>query len=224
MSQMDREIGKLADYDTSYEKLIRKIRQERIILEPLETWTYLAEPILRALPRLRLMRPELEICCYSPAEAPFSALEGATRIARLALRVKATGKVEKDRWRSAITSLLDRNRELLAVEVSKLLLKARGRDTVCLAGLNAFRLKRRIAEHWASTIVRSVEPYYYRTPLEVLLFLLSRGQVADEQLSTLAQAHVEYIYKYILRSRDRDEAYNKWVTERILTAGSYARS
>lgn len=52
------------------------------------------------------MRPELEIRCYMPAEAPFSALESATEIARLVYRVRATGKVETDQWRDAITNSL----------------------------------------------------------------------------------------------------------------------
>ncbi|WP_455283599.1 hypothetical protein [[Eubacterium] cellulosolvens] len=212
---LEREIDRLAAYETSYEELIGKIRQERLLPEPLESWTYLTEPVLRALPRVKLMRPELEISCYTSREAPFSAIENATKIARLVFRVRATGRVEIDEWRSAIATSLDRNREVFDDEVSKLVLKARGRDAACLTGLEAFRLKRRIARHWNSATVRSAEPFYYRTPLEMLLRLFSRGEVSDEQLLTLALAHVEYVYKYVLSSRDRDEAYNKWVKQRI---------
>jgi hypothetical protein len=210
---LEDEVNKLAEYQITYEQLIRTIRRKHVLPEPLESWTYIAEPILRALPRLGLMRPELEIRCYMPAESPFSAMESATKIARLAYRVKATGRVETDEWRGAITDSLTRSRELLDLEVSKLALIARRRDAACLAGLNAFRLKRRIAEYWDIATVRSAEPLYYRTPLEVLLSLFSRSEISDEQLSTLALAHVEYIYRYVLASRDRDEAHNRWVQE-----------
>ena len=58
---LEKEIGKLAAYEMTHEELVRKIRQERLLPEPLENWTYLTEPVLRALPRLKLMRPELEV-------------------------------------------------------------------------------------------------------------------------------------------------------------------
>jgi len=213
---LEDEVIKLAEYQITYEQLIRTVRERRILPEPLESWTYTAEPILRALPRLRLMRPELEICCYTPAESPFSAMENATKIARLAFRVKATGKVESDEWRDAITSSLTRSRELLDLDVSKLALRGRGRNAACLAGLNAFRLKQRVADYWDVATVRSAERFYYRTPLEVLLCLSSRRELSDEQLSMLALAHVEYVYRYVLRSRDRDEAHSRWIQEKIL--------
>jgi len=216
-------INDLAEYDINYEELISTIRRERILPEPLESWTYLAEPILRALPRLRLLRPELEICCYTPAQAPFSAVERATEIARLAFRVRATGRIETDEWRNVLTTSLTRSREFFDVEVSKLVLEARGREAVCLAGLDAFRLKRRIAEYWDLATLRSTQSLYYRTPLEVLLSLLSRGGISDERLSMLALAHVEYVYRYVLASRDRDEAYNRWVKEKVLGGNKQVR-
>lgn len=215
---LEDEVNRLAKYQITYGELIREIKQKRILPEPLESWTYTAEPILRALPRLRLMRPELEICCYTPAESPFSAMENATKIARLVFRVKATGKVETDEWRDAIASCLTRNRDLLDLEVSKLALRGRGRNAVCLAGLNAIRLKRRITDYWDMVTVRSAERLYYRTPLEILLCLYPGRDISDEQLSILALAHVEYIYRYVLASRDRDEAHRRWVQEKIFGA------
>jgi hypothetical protein len=140
------------------------------------------------------MRPEVEVVCYTPAETPFSAMESSTRIARLAFRVRATGKVETDEWRDAISSSLTPSRESLDLEGSKLALRARGRDAACLTGLNAFHLKQRIAEYWDIANVRSAEPFYYRSPLEVLLSLFSRREISDEQLSMLPSAHVEYVY------------------------------
>jgi len=220
---LEHEVNRLAEYQITYEQLIRTIREKRILPEPLESWTYTAEPILRALPRLRLMTPELEIYCYTPAESLFSAMESATKIARLAFRVRATGKVETDEWRDAIASSLCRSCKLLDLEVSKLAFRGRRRDATCLAGLNAIRLKRRIAEYWDVATVRSAEPFYYRTPLEVLLSILSRREISDDQLSMLALAHVEYIYRYVLTSRDRDEAHNRWVHEKISGAKKHYR-
>jgi len=219
---LEHEVNRFVGYQITYEQLIRTIRQRRILPEPLESWTYTAEPILRALPRLKLARPEVEAVCYTPAEAPFSAMESATRIARLAFRVRATGKVETDEWRDAISSCLTRSRELLDLEVSKLALRSRAREAACPAGLNAFRLKQRIAEYWDVATVRSAEPFYYRTPLEVLLCLSGR-EISDEQLSVLALAHVEYVYGYVLASRDRDEAHNRWVQEKIFRAKKHHR-
>jgi len=215
---LEDEVNRLAEYRITYGELMRTIKEKRILPEPLESWTYTAEPILRALPRLRLMRPELEICCYTPAKSPFLAVETATKIARLTFRVRATGKVGTDEWRDAIASSLTRSRESLDLEVSLLALRARGRNAVCLAGLNAFHLKRRIAEYWDVATVKCAEPLYYRTPLEVLLSLFSRREVSDEQLSMLALAHVEYVYRYVLASRDRDEAHKRWVQEKVFGA------
>jgi hypothetical protein len=48
-------------------------------------------------------------------------------------------------------------------------------------------------------------------------------EVSDEELSMLALAHVEYIYRYVLRSRDRDEAHNRWVHEKIFGAKKHDR-
>jgi hypothetical protein len=159
---LEDEVNRLAEYRITYGELIRTIREKRILPEPLESWTYTAEPILRALPRLRLMRPELEIRCYTPAESPFSAMESASRTARLAFRVGATGKVETDEWREAVAGSLTRNRESLDLEVSKLALRASGRDAACLAGPNAFRLKQRITQYWDVATVKCAEPLYYR--------------------------------------------------------------
>jgi len=215
---LEDEVNRLAKYQITYGELIRRIKQKRILPEPLESWTYTAEPILKALPRLKLIRPELEICCYTPGELPFSAMESATKVARLAFRVRATGKVDTDEWREAIASSLTLSSESLDLEVPRLALRGRRRDAACLAGLNAFRLERRIAEYWDLATVRSADPFYYRTPLEILLSLSSRREVSDEELSMLALAHVEYVYRYVLRSRDRDEAHNRWIEEKIFRA------
>jgi hypothetical protein len=64
--------------------------------------------------------------------------ESATRIARLAFRVRTTGKVETDEWREAVASSLTRGRESLDLEASKLALRASGRDAASPAELNAF--------------------------------------------------------------------------------------
>ena len=39
----------------------------------------------------------------------------------------------------------------------------------------------------------------------------------------LALAHVEHIYRYVLRSRDRDEAHNRWVQEKIFETKKHDR-
>jgi len=103
---LEHEVNKLAGYQITYEQLIRTIREKRILPEPLESWTYTAEPILRALPRLRLMRSELEIHCYTSAESPFCAMESANRIARLAFRVKARLAASKSpsHWNCTVSS------------------------------------------------------------------------------------------------------------------------
>jgi hypothetical protein len=209
-------LSKLADYETSYEELITMIRRERILPEPLESWTYLAEPILRALPRLRLVRPELEIRCHVPAEAPFSYSEDSLEIARLAYRAKATGKIDAEEWRHTIKRVLDRTRRFFDEAVSRILLGTPDHDAVCLAGLDAFRLKQRIGKYRRNVVVKTVEPFYHRTPLETLYSLLSGGDLSDDRLSTLALAYVEYLYQYVIRSRHRDEAYNRWVAEKNL--------
>ncbi len=220
---LERSVSKLAEYEISYEEFIRRIRRERTLPEPLESWTYLAEPILRVLPRLKLTKPELEVRCYTPAEAPFSYSEDALKIARLAYRAKATGKLDASHWKNTIMMILTRTRTYFEKAVTNVLLRARGRDVICFAGLDAFRLKRRIAEYLDRVTVRSIEPLYHRTPLEILLSCASRGDVNDDQVSMLALAHVEYLYEYVLRSRDRDEAHDRWVKQTVFAAKTQPR-
>ena len=68
---------------------------------------------------------------------------------------------------SRLSSLMESESVLVAsesldLEVSKLALRASGRDAACLAGPNAFRLKQRITQYWDVATVKCAEPLYYR--------------------------------------------------------------
>jgi hypothetical protein len=72
-----------------------------------------------------------------------------------------------------------------------------------------------------SSAIKAVGLLHSRQDLDVSLS--SRREISDEQLSMLALAHVEYIYRYVLASRDRDEAHNRWVQEKIFGAKKHDR-
>ena len=44
---------------------------------------------------------------------------------------------------------------------------------------------------------------------------LAKGDISNEEAERLVRDHLDYIKNYILTSRNRDQAYYKWVYEKV---------
>lgn len=212
---LHKHIKRLAEGELSQRELMREARERELIPEPIGGWAYTAEPILRTLPRLKLLRPELEIHCYRDSDAVFRASEIAVEVARLTLRALAAGKIEAELWRDLAKRSIESEDAAFRAEARYIREVAAGSHSSCLSGLGGRHLKETLQDHWDRIRLLYVEKAYHRTPLEILRSKLARHDLMDGEVEALARAHAEYVGRYILTSRDRDEAYLRWVEEKV---------
>jgi hypothetical protein len=68
-----------------------------------------------------------------------------------------------------------------------------------------------LKEKGNSVNLTNIEELYHPTPLEILEERLAKEDVPNEEVEKLIREHLEYVKDYILKSRNRDQAYYQWL-------------
>ena len=212
--EMERFVSDLAEGLLSYELFMHDISTERLIPEPVESWEYTAEPLLRILPNLKSSDPELEIHCYSAKKHEFLLNEIAIRMACLTLQTAMTGRVNVGEWIELLEESLRFEREILAKKKSLIVDWAYGK-CICLSSLSGKRLKETLSQEEHLVTTKYIGGVYHFTPLEILERRWRREFLSGEEIERLVRCHLEYIRDYIYVSSNLDKAYYQWVHDKV---------
>ena len=202
-----------------YEYVVEKLRERRLILEPIGSWEYCAKPILMSLKGILTRKPNIKIYCYRDPFVSSLYTKVAEKVMLLIFRVCSTGRIDIEAWENLIKDFLEsegdavkREADFIAKEMKK------GEDGLCIAGFDGGYLKRRLEEGGCTVkLIYLFTPYHF-TPLEVLVremrMAFSRGlSVSRERIAELVRNHALFMREYVTTSRDYDEAYLRWMDE-----------
>ena len=210
-------ITELSEGKLSYEDFIENIEEERLVPEPVGSWAYTAEPILRSLEELKLRNPLLKIHCYREVDYDRLSAKVASDIAALTLRTSITGKVDVERWKETVKERIERKSAALKDEAN-FIHEMASHFSACSSGLDGELLKQYLSEKGEKVNLINMEELYHPTPLETLEGRLAREELPDEEVIKLVREHVKYIRDYILMSKNRDQAYYQWAYDKIPSA------
>lgn len=87
-------LSAIAANQLTYGDLTHRIREEELIPEPIDSWRYPVEPLLKSLPRMKDKNEDLTIHCYVNSGYHKLRIEKASEVARLTLHSDITGRVE----------------------------------------------------------------------------------------------------------------------------------
>lgn len=171
------------------------------------------EPVVSVAVRLA-KELGVEVVCYAEAAELAEERKLAGEAARLTLRASIRGLRDSDlaEWEE----LLERYAELGSRSVGRaadaVALEALQAGTsLCLAGLEGWGLAKRLRRLGVEVELKTAGLPYLYTPLEVAARLKLMGRLGPGELRALVEEHVEYIRGYVMRCRDLDEAYEKWL-------------
>ena len=204
----------LVENRLSYRAFIEEVRERKLVPEPIEGWRYTAEPILKALAEAKLHKPKLECYCYEDPKYTELSVDVSCEIATLTLRANIRKEIHLKDWRSILLKGISLRRDALSKEADSIHEKATG-ECSCVSDLDGENLEQRLTEKGHETNLINVEEFYHRTPLEMLEERLAKGDISNEEAEKLVKDHLDYIENYILASRNRDQAYYKWVYEKV---------
>ncbi|MEM3003850.1 MAG: hypothetical protein QXK96_00940 [Candidatus Bathyarchaeia archaeon] len=204
---------RLASGNMSFKDFVEKVQSLKLLPEPIGSWLYVSEPILRALPRLKKNRSELDIHCYQETRSVQEEFNFATEIALLTYRSSVTGEVKVKEWIEVLSDLKVMRQVTISREADYIRSHSGASGNLCLSGLNAKDLRSHVERGFREVRVKSVENFYYFTPLEILQSKLSK--ISEVEIAELLKLHLEYVNQYILKSRNRDIAHYLWVADKV---------
>lgn len=194
-----------AAHQITLNHLLNMIRIQNLIPEPVTTWIYLNQPLLECLPKLK---EETKIFCYKDVDGFHMSMEAASKIASLTLKVNVTEKIDVEEWIQTLKQLINQN--LTDLEAEFIASRAEGKS-ICITGLNGWKLAKRIKEFSHKVTLKCVERQYVMKPLETLEILLEKGKPEPQTIQQLIKEHATFIKNYVLNTKNIDEAYYTWI-------------
>ncbi|MBS7650218.1 hypothetical protein KEJ35_02510 [Candidatus Bathyarchaeota archaeon] len=198
----------------SYEDFVGRVRDSRLIPEPLGSWLYTFEPILMGISQLLRRNKALEIICYKDAEDLERASRFSSEIALLTYRSNVSGRINIDDWIYTISEYMVSSEDMLLREAQRIIAMAGDSGNIVLSGLGGKELKRLLSGS-LNIQLECVEKFYHFTPIEILQTVVVRGDIDRCYIESLVRCHLEYVNRYVLRSWNRDVAYYRWVYDKI---------
>jgi len=204
----------LSEDRLTYEDFIKKVRKEKLVPEPIGSWMYTAEPMLQTLKKMRRWKSAIKIYCYKGVEHNQVSARIASEIAALTLQTSLTEKVNVEKWKDAVEEGMKCKNGALRDEANFVHERA-SYYSICASGFDGRSLQQRLTEKGEEVNLTNIEEFYYPTPLETLEEKLMEGDLPDEEVEELVKDHIEYVKNYILRSKNRDQAYYQWVYDKV---------
>ncbi len=203
-----------------YEWFMKRVSDSMVIREPLTSWEYRVQPILKAVRGIMNKRHRLGLWCYKSQRMEELSIRTAEKAARLILRSNLSGKVEVDEWMGMLTRFLEESGKSLKDEARYIAERFEGGIGVCLSDFYGRELgELLIKEGLDARFTYAFKPYHF-TPLEVLLREFGRWRLRglpplEERVEELVRCHSEFVRDYILTSESYDEAYFRWLRDRV---------
>jgi len=171
------------------------------------------EPVVEAAAKLS-RELGIELTCYSDSSELVEEHALASEVARFTLRASITGVRDSDldAWLGLIERRLELGSRSLGRTVDELgFHAARARKPLCLTGLEAWELARRLRKLGFKVELKSAGLPYLYAPLEVASRLASMGRLDRPLLKRLVEEHVNFVKAFAVRSSSVDEAYEAWL-------------
>jgi len=204
----------LVENRLSYRAFIEEIRKRKLVPEPINGWRYTAEPLLKSLIEAKLLKSGLQLYCYKDVNHNMISANIAGKIALLTFRANMTGKINIEDWKKIFNRGIYCEREALRKEVDSIDEKA-SHECSCVSGLGGENLGRCLTERGHSVSLTNIEEFYHPTPLEILEERMAKEDMPNEEVEELIREHLEYVKDYILKSKNRDQAYYQWVYDKV---------
>lgn len=200
-----------------YTYVLSRLRASKLIPEPVGAWEYSVEPYLKVLSQIRRNNPNIKIYCYGDQLYSHFSMENAVETSLLTLRSSVTGKIDVEKWRRLVekdmeiaTDALRREADFIASH------SGRHENCMCISGLTGGYIANLLREEGYKVETKYLDLPYYLTPLDILKSEARRGDITTDRIRELVSLHIDYIKKYVLLSKDPDEAYYKWVYEQAV--------
>lgn len=174
------------------------------------------EPLIEGLVSVRRSLG-VEVRCYVPPTLFKEHYELQVEVPRLLLRASIRGLTDRDldEWLDLVDRGGELSRRYLSSAAERVAeLSSRRRRPICLAGLEAWELAKRLRVSGMRVELRSTGLPYLFTPLEVASLLASRGMLTRDLLRQLILEHLEYVKQYVMKYEDLDQAHDAWTHDK----------
>lgn len=208
--ELEPQVKALADGRIAYEKFIENISKSRLALQPIGSWLYSLDPILKAIERIKKINSNVEVYCYKDLRSEMKLHEISAQIFILTAKSKILGKINLKDWKKTLKQRITLRNRILETEAYKIHEKAQG-ESLCTAGSSGFMLGEKLSQMGHKVELEDFMEEYYPTPLEELETKLSTGEVSDEETKVYIKEYLNYIENYILKSDNLDQAYYQWL-------------
>ncbi|MFW6117765.1 MAG: hypothetical protein ACOC6G_04185 [Thermoproteota archaeon] len=193
-----------------YREFINRIRSQKLIPEPVNSWRYPLEPLLTSLPALKNEQEDLTLHCYISSSYHRLRMAKASELALLTLRSNITQKIDVQAWKTTIQEWLNQKPKELPKEVDFIDQKA-GEKPVCVVSSNGRILQNLLKEKGHTVTRKKVEQCYHPKPLRILEDRLKKeGEISQEEIKELIKEQLEYIQDYVFKYQNLDQAHWKW--------------
>lgn len=215
--ELEEQVKTLAE-GLPYQYVVKEIKKRKLIPEPFGAWEYYAEPILKMLFTVKKQNPNLDIYCYGNSAYENILTETATKIATLTLKALTTGRIDIKEWEKTLLEELQFSLEVFEEEAEFILsVIEKYKKSLCISSLSGKNLKEKIVKkRGLSTKIEYFDIPYKLTPLEIiknelLKRLEGKSLLSEDKIEKIIRCHINYVKKYVLLSKNLDEAYFKWV-------------
>jgi len=209
--ELEPHIKELSKGRIEYEDFTKKISSSRAALQPVSSWLYPLEPIIRAIRKIG--RRGVNVYCYKDYNYEKRIHEITTEITILTAKSKIFGKINTEEWKRKIRERALLVDEALRVEARKIHAKSMGLS-ICISNPTGYRLGEVLSRMGDEVQVEEVMKNYYPTPLEEMEIKLRSMELSDDEIKEYVKEHLEYVEKYVLTSENIDQAYYRWLYDK----------
>jgi len=209
--ELEPHVKELSQGKIAYEDFAKRISNSRIALQPVNSWLYPLEPIIRAIRKIG--RRGINVYCYKDYKYEKRIHEITTEITILTAKSKIFGKINVEEWKRKIKERALIVDEALKVEARKIHAKSMGLS-ICISNPSGYRLGEILSRMGNEVQVEEAMGCYYPTPLEEMEIKLRSMELSDDEIKKYVKEHLEYVEKYVLTSENIDQAYYKWLYDK----------
>jgi len=201
-------------YKITYEKLINAIISLHQSYSVLFKSFINMRPLLEALRRIS-HKVELRIACYSNLSFAHTELMSLVDLISLIAKTRISGRLRFDELLRTLSNYVDTYRKMVRVFVEKLSkeLSVSESPWLMVSDFKGRHLSLELKKYGIRKIkLIYVTPYVF-TPLERLVREYLYGLLSKKLAKELIQAHINFLWNYVLVSDDVNEAYLAWLKE-----------
>jgi hypothetical protein len=198
-----------------YEEL--RYPMSRLVSGPSRRWEEEYLPIFKALREAFSRSPRISIYLYGGSELDARLAEVTSQMTSMLVRGLLSDEVDSEAWRAALEKYACFWDKSLHEKCDLLEMPAmRHNLSICIyEGLGAGKLAEALRGRGIRVRVLYFGTPHVKLPIDVLksYFVYLRGEIGDREIRELIRAQLRFLKEYVMRSKDLEEAYRKWVLD-----------